>query len=204
MVARTWPSATERMTILLCARVVESAITSLSRDATRSPAGLIARPPYSWRLAAPAGTESNAQKAEARVKRMRRPPDAETDCYGRLSAGPRLQSIGAGDGEFRRFGQRGLGLRCREHGKRVDRAAAVVASAFDRVGESIGLVEQLNGVGEILVRDPIATDCRLPEFAIGLVAAGVGEDDRKGHFAVAKIVADAFAHGCRVRGEFDG
>ena len=52
-------------------------------------------------------------------------------------AAKRRHSVGAGDRELDRFGERRLGLAGGEGGKRVDRTAAVVARALDRFGQRV-------------------------------------------------------------------
>ena len=62
-----------------------------------------------------------------------------------------IASVGAGDGELGGFDQRRLGLARREHGERVDRAPAILASAFDRVAERSGRAQQPYGMGEVVI-----------------------------------------------------
>src|SRR5690606_3332403 len=102
-----------------------------------------------------------------------------------------IASIGARDREGDRFGPRRFRLAGTEAADRVDRALAIVTRARQRVGDRIVAVEQRRGVGEVLVRNLVAGDRLLPEFALLGAAARIGEDDGQRHLAVAEIVADA-------------
>src|SRR5690606_24852259 len=77
-----------------------------------------------------------------------------------------IASIGARDREGDRFGQRRFRLAGAEAADRVDRALAIVTRARQRVGDRIVAVEQRRGVGEVLVRNLVAGDRLLPEFAL--------------------------------------
>ncbi len=65
-------------------------------------------------------------------------------------------------------------------------------------GDAVVAFDQRNRVGEVFVGGAVAEDCGLPELAFLRVAAGVGEDYRQGHLALAEIVAPVLAHLGRV------
>src|SRR2546423_13238217 len=73
------------------------------------------------------------------------------------------RSIGSRDGEFGGLGQRRLGLARREHRKRVDGSASVLARALDRVVKRAAGLKQPYRLAQILVRHALAADRGAPE-----------------------------------------
>src|SRR5205085_8055582 len=98
--------------------------------------------------------------------------------------------IGPGYGELRGFGQRSLRLARREHRERVDRTSGILAGTLDRVGERPAVLEQVRRTDEIFVGDKLTADRGAPKGAVVGVAAGISEDHRKRHLAIAEVVAD--------------
>src|SRR3546814_5139464 len=86
-------------------------------------------------------------------------------------------SISARDREFDRLDHRVLRAARSEHAERVDRALAVMARARQRVVHRAALADQADGVREIVVARAPALDRVLPDRALRLVAARIGEDD---------------------------
>src|SRR5581483_3491134 len=196
-VERILPVEAERMTMCPWGLDVESATASLSMAAIRSPAGLSATDEYSWSVAAAADVESSAPKTATIQKRIRKTlPRAESRLSNAIGpTGPgSATSVSAGDSEFGGFDQRRLRLARREHREAVDRPARIVPRALDRISKCIGLTEQSDGVGEISVRRALAANSCPPEGAVLGIPASVGKNDRKGHLAVAEVVADVLAH----------
>src|SRR4051812_16838287 len=105
------------------------------------------------------------------------------------------RSVSARYRELDSFDQRRLGLARREIGERIDGPAAVLARALDRVRQRVGGSKQRDRLREVVVRNALASHCRAPECALRFAAAGVSEDYREGHLAVAEVIADTFAHG---------
>ena len=129
----------------------------------------------------------------------------------RLAPAPAEPSISAGDRELGGFGERALAL---PDGNKA--SESIARRAYWRARSMVSSsapVERSSSTAwaRSSSLDPVAADRRAPEVAVGLAAAGVGEDHRQGHLAVAKIVADALAHGLgvgriidRVVGQLEG
>ena len=79
------------------------------------------------------------------------------------------------------------------------RPVGKVARPLARVFQRVVLADQVDRVGKIIVRAAVTDDRVLPELALVLVAAGIGEDHRQGHLALAEVVALILAHFGSVR-----
>ena len=80
-----------------------------------------------------------------------------------------------------------------EQAQRIARHGAVVAGAFERVGDGVVALDQHLRLLEIAVALVELLDGALPEFAVDGAAAQEGQDHRQGDLALAEIVADGLA-----------
>jgi hypothetical protein len=88
--------------------------------------------------------------------------------------------------------------RCGERRKGVARHLAEMAGPPDRIIERVVTAEEGDRVLEIAIADLAPLDDPLPEPAVFVRSAAVGEDKRQGDLAVAKIGADGLAEVVRI------
>ena len=79
-----------------------------------------------------------------------------------------------------------------------------MAGAGHGIGHGVGGAQQFAGAGQFRITIGSTGHGTAPEFAIILVAAGVGQDHRQGDLAIAEIIAGILAHGFGVRHIIDG
>src|SRR5947207_4951955 len=97
------------------------------------------------------------------------------------------------DGEVHRLQESGLQRGVAEQAERITRHRAIMAGAFEGVGNGVMAVDQHLRPFEIAVVLVEILDGALPEFAVYGTAAQEGEDHRQGDLALAKIVAYGLA-----------
>ena len=76
--------------------------------------------------------------------------------------------------------------------------------AFEGIVNRARRAEQRYAVRQIIIGHAPPLHRIFPEFAVLIRSARIGKNDRQGDFSVAKIIAHALAHCCRIGRIIDG
>src|SRR3954454_14882583 len=105
----------------------------------------------------------------------------------------RAASVGALGAELDEVEHGGLGARGREAGEAGAGLGAVALGARHGLGDGAVAGEEGLGTLEVVGLGLLRLERAAPEGALGLAAAGVGDEDRQGDLAVPEVVADRLA-----------